>query len=93
MTTATLVKWGNGQGVNIPKAVCDKLGLSVGDVLAVSVFDGGVTLTPTRAHKRSGRLTAEQLFEGWEGSYTPPEDFPSQGGEVIWGGPVGSEVW
>ena len=93
MTTATLVKWGNGQGVNIPKAICDRLGLSVGDVLAVGVFDGRVTLTPTKAHRRAGKVTAEQLFEGWEGPYAPPEEYLSQGGEIDWGCPSGDEVW
>lgn len=92
MATATLVRWGNGQGVNIPKSVCDLLGMSVGDVLTLTVSNGGVTLTPTR-HRRSGRYTASQLFEGWEGEYAPPEDMTSCGSEISWGGPVGNEVW
>ena len=92
MSTATLVKWGNGQGVNIPKSVCDMLGMSIGDILSISVENGAVTLTPTK-HRRSGRYTAAQIFDGWEGEYAPLDDFPSRGSEVSWGEPVGNETW
>ena len=37
MSTTKLNKWGNSQGVIIPKHLCDYIGLQVGDQLEVTV--------------------------------------------------------
>lgn len=93
MTTATLTKWGNGQGVNIPKAICEELGLSIGDHLALVVLDGGIHMRPTSARSRTRKVSATELFSGWDGAYEPPSDWPTDGCDVVWGDPVGNEVW
>lgn len=36
-TTVRLTKWGNSQGVLIPKHLCDHLGLRIGDTVTISV--------------------------------------------------------
>lgn len=48
MTTATLVKWGNGQGIRLPKATTEQLGLTIGDQLNIDVHGDSITITPAR---------------------------------------------
>ena len=49
MSTTRLNKWGNSQGVIIPKHLCDYIGLQVGDQLEVTV--NAKTGTIELAHK------------------------------------------
>lgn len=96
MTTATakLVKWGNGQGVLIPKSMCEQLSLHIGDKLIVETHDDGIRVKPAKpSFHRTKKVTIEELFEGWEGVYEPPADFPLTDKEFDWGSPVGKEIW
>ena len=93
-TTATLTKWGNGQGVLIPKRLCEKLGIEPGDKLNVTATEDSITIVPVRQRARRTRVvTIEELFEGYDGTYDPPSDWPAFGNETDWGEPVGREVW
>ena len=94
----TLAKWGNSQGLRIPKEACDLLGIGIGDKARVTVDMSGsrIVLTfehPGRTFHRTRKVTIEELFEGYEGAYEPPTDWPTVGSEVDWGQPVGEEVW
>ena len=93
MVTATLTKWGNSQGVIIPKVICEEVGIAIGDHLVFLVEDGSLRMLPVKGHHRTRVLSASSLFEGWEGPYEPPRDWPSLGNEVDLGAPAGSEVW
>lgn len=85
---ATLVKWGNSQGVRIPSQVCADLGVRPGSVaeVEVDVARSSLTLTfekPRRRYARTRKMTMEEFAEGWEGGKVGRE----------WGGPdVGAEV-
>lgn len=46
MPTSTLTKWGNSQGIILPKTVCDELRLKVGDTLELEVVDGELRARP-----------------------------------------------
>ena len=92
MNTATLTKWGNSQGIIIPKATCERLGISVGDPLNLSIRDGKLEITPAARYRRTKRTSIDQLFADWHGTYTPPTDYPTSGNEIDWGEPVGSEA-
>lgn len=87
MTTATLTKWGNSQGIVIPKDLCRKIGIAVGDQLSISVNqDGSLRVTPAKpTYRRRRNLTIEELFDGYDGAYQPQE--------MDWGHPVGEEAW
>jgi len=84
----TVVKWGNSQGIIIPKRYCDSLGLNVGDEVELSLEgERMLALRPTKpAFRRRRKVTIAELFEGWDGKGYVPE-------ECDWGAPVGKEMW
>jgi len=84
----TLQRWGNSQGVRIPKAIVDSLGMEVGSELTIelSADRSQITITPTRdARPVRGRHRIEDLVAS-----SSPEAFD---GEYDWGEPQGKEVW
>ena len=49
-----------------------------------------------RKYTRDKVLTAEDVFSGWSGTYSLPDDLrgpASRGEECSWGEPVGKEMW
>ena len=92
--TATLTKWGNGQGLLIPKRVCENVGLGVGDTVSITANEEQITIVPLRERARRTRtLTIDEIFAGYECDYEPPSEWSSLGNEVSWGEPVGKELW
>lgn len=92
--TATLTKWGNSQGLLIPKRLCENLGIKPGDKLDITATEESITIVPVRERARRTRfVTIEELFEGYDGAYEPPSDWPTEGNEIDWGEPVGGEDW
>ncbi len=89
--TGSLARWGNSQGVRIPKDVCELVGAHVGDVVTMDVNEelGELTLrfsaarqTPTFRRRR--RVTLQELCEGYEGMRVGEEwDGPDVGAEVV----------
>jgi antitoxin MazE len=78
MPTTRLAKWGNGQGVLIPKKFCETLGLKPGDEVNLSLKDHEITLKPEQSH------TLEALMRGYTGS--KPQEYD-------WGASMGKEMW
>lgn len=88
MATTTLNKWGNGQGVRIPKDVCDLLGVKIGTpaILDVNETESIISLRfekePTQYQRRS-KKSMKELAAQWTGEKVGEE----------WGGSdVGAEV-
>ena len=80
MRTA-IVKWGNSQGIRIPKTLLDVVGLSDNDNVDIIAEDNMLIIKPARES-----LSLEKLFENWDGD--APELFD-------WGdldAPVGREL-
>lgn len=82
MLTSTLTKWGNSQGIILPKSVCEDLRLKPGDKLNLQVVDGELRARPVGAH------TIHTLLEGYDGPVPDRVDYWEG-----WGGPVGKEMW
>ena len=78
MAIGTLAKWGNSQGVLIPKLFCDQLGIKPGDKLNIDLDDSKITIKPGK------EFTLSSLMEGYSGPM--PEEYD-------WGEPMGKEVW
>ncbi|PLS23795.1 hypothetical protein BLI708_03370 [Bifidobacterium imperatoris] len=72
MSTTTLVKWGNGQGVRLSKETMERAGLRVGDSLEVNAENGMITLIPAK-RRYVDIPDYRQLFKGYNGP-TPVED-------------------
>lgn len=77
---ATLTRWGNSQGIIIPRDFCDQMKIKPGDKLEM-IFDGTkITVKPKCEHTLEARLAQ------WDGG-----KFKTQ--EYDWGEPVGKEIW
>lgn len=86
--TTTLQRWGNSQGVRIPKNMVETLGLEIGSDLSIKLSEDGshIAILPVRdARPVRRRHRIEDLVAA--GS---PDAFK---GEVGWGKPQGREVW
>jgi len=79
--TTTIQKWGNSQGIRLPKIYLDDLNIKEGNEVEVLKHDNVIVIMPT-AQKRK---TIQELFADYNGDYTPEE--------IDWGSPVGGEVW
>lgn len=78
--SATLTRWGNSQGVIIPKDFCEQMRIKPGDKLSMS-FDGTkVTIEPRREHTLEARLAR------WDGGRFETSEYD-------WGESVGEEAW
>ena len=78
---AQVKKWGNSQGIRIPKEVLQEANIVLDEVLDVEVSNGRITLVKPFRHK-----TLEERAEEFGGKLT-------LGGELDWGEPVGREIW
>lgn len=86
MTTVTLSKWGNAQGVRIPKNLREQLGLREGQKLEVDVKDGAIVLTPqATATKVIHPVDLKTLFADRSEPYAARDD--------AFGAPAGAEEW
>ncbi|MCL2491800.1 MAG: AbrB/MazE/SpoVT family DNA-binding domain-containing protein [Coriobacteriia bacterium] len=80
--TVTIGKWGNAQGLRLPKLFCDALGIGVGDKVTVSLEDNKIVIENLlEQHTISSRMKND-----WDGK-------PLKAYEVDWGEPVGKEIW
>lgn len=78
--TTTIQKWGNSQGIRIPKILLDAVHWGEDEEIVIQAEEGRLVLTKAQGHK-----TIQELFEGFHGSY--------ESCEVDWGVPAGEEVW
>ncbi len=80
---AKVQKWGNSQGVRIPRIFLEELHILVGDEVEVVARAGEITIKPSS--KIRGRYNLRDL------AAKMPDDYLSQ--EEDWGTPTGREVW
>ena len=75
----TIQKWGNSQGVRLPKVILEMANLNENDVVELKVENGKVIISPVRKHR-----TLEEGIAEYEGDYRPHEwdTGPSLGKEV-----------
>ncbi len=74
-------EWGNSQGIRLPKEILKSAGITLNDVLDVTVSNGKITFTKPFRHK-----TLEERTTEYGGKLMLD-------GEYNWGKPVGREVW
>lgn len=76
----SIQKWGNSQGIRIPKSILKEVGLKENDQVEIKVKDGGLFIAPVKKHK-----TLQERIAEYQGDY--------QCQEWDTGKPQGNEVW
>jgi len=76
-------KWGNSQGLRLPKRVLEDARISVGDDIDVTTRDGVIIIAPVRRVR--GKRNLQELVSQIPKNY--------EIAEIDWGEPVGREVW
>ena len=78
--TTTLQKWGNSQGVRLPKEILKTAFFAGNEMVELLADETGIKIQKIRQVE-----TLNDLFKNYEGTY--------QCREVDTGKPVGNEVW
>jgi len=76
-------KWGNSQGLRIPRQILENVHVGVNDEVDVSTEDGVIVITPVKRVRRSRNL--QELLS------RIPKNYRAE--EVDWGEPQGKESW
>ncbi|KUO69558.1 MAG: hypothetical protein APF77_18360 [Clostridia bacterium BRH_c25] len=83
MYNTKVQKWGNSQGVRIPRYILDQAKLNEGDTVEISVKDDKIIIfQPKRQLKK---YTINELFEDYKADYKPEDP--------DWNEPAGKEEW
>ncbi len=76
-----LQKWGNSQGIRIPKSILDSLKIKTNDYLNIEKVDDKIVITIPK----NNIVDLEKLFREYNGDNLA-KDFE-------WDKPVGREIW
>ena len=84
----TIVKWGNSQGIRLPKAFLQNIQIYENDPVDVSVENDKIIIKKSsqNVHKTIKQRLKDFYGEGFE-VYSLSEN------EIDWGKPVGKEIW
>ena len=80
----TIQKWGNSQGVRLPKTILDVLSLQENDPVEITADNNSIIIKKT-TRKRRAKMSLEERFKNYIGNY--------QCTEWDTGKPVGKEIW
>lgn len=80
--TTNIQKWGNSQGIRLPKYLLDSLNWSEDEEITIIAKNNSIIIEQAKPKKRP---TIDELFENYSGDYQP--------GEIDWGEAQGQEVW
>ncbi len=80
MTTTNIRKWGNSQGITIPKSMLDKLNWLATESVEIVALDKQIVIK-----QKIKRKNIEEIFADYDGQYEPID--------IEWGKPVGKEIW
>lgn len=73
-------KWGNSQGVRIPKVILEKLEWKENEPLTIDIKDGKIVI-----ERSIERKDIKELFKDFKEEYEPEN--------IEWGNPTGEEIW
>lgn len=79
--TTTIQKWGNSQGIRIPKTILDTVKWTENEKIILVVENEKIIME--KAKKK--RKNIKELFADYEGKYEPIE--------IEWGEAKGEEIW
>lgn len=79
----TIVKWGNSQGIRLPKLLLDSVNLSDNDTVEVIAKNNSIIIK--KSENKRAYKTIQERFRDFNGEY--------ESIKVDWGKPVGKEIW
>ena len=68
MEVLRVQKWGNSQGIRLPKKILKDLGIDINDKIEISLNDGEIILRKVKKY-----IDLDDLFKDYKGDYR--EDF------------------
>ena len=80
--TTTISKWGNSQGVRLPKNIVKKLHLAIGDAVNIIVENNRVIMEPVKKEKHSYDIN--ELVSKIPPNYKASEEITSYSGKEEW---------
>ena len=80
--TAKISKWGNSQGLRMPKDIMDSLHLQVGDNVNITMLDGKVIIEPMK--KDILNYDLNELVSKIPSDYKASEEFDTIVGKEEW---------
>lgn len=78
--STTIQKWGNSQGIRIPKSILDVLHWKEDEEVELFAQENKIIIK-----KPEKRKNIKDLFADFDGEYVPVE--------IDWGEPQGKEIW
>ena len=79
--TTTIQKWGNSQGIRIPKVLLDTVKWKENEQIIIMVKDDKLIIEKAQSKRKS----IKELFKDYK------EDYKQE--EIDWGKPEGEEIW
>lgn len=79
--TTTIQKWGNSQGVRIPKTLLDTVNWAEDEQIIIVADNGKIIMEKAKGRRKN----IKELFENYDKEYEPVE--------IDWGNPEGEEIW
>ena len=79
----TIAKWGNSQGIRIPKHILESLNLKDNDVVELAIENDSLIIKKKDENRTFKSI--QERFENFDGEYEPVN--------IDWGDPVGNEIW
>jgi antitoxin MazE len=83
-----IVKWGNSQGIRIPKAFLRNIQVAENETVDVILEKEKIIIKKINAKKH--KTTRERLVEFYDAQFSKKH---IRQGEIDWGKPVGKEIW
>lgn len=80
--TTTIQKWGNSQGIRLPKYLLEAIKWQENEEVTIKSEDGKIVIEKAQ---KTERKNIKELFANFDGEYIPTE--------IDWGKPVGNEIW
>ena len=80
--TAKISKWGNSQGLRMPKDIMESLHLQIGDNVNITMLDGKVILEPIK--KEILNYNLNELVSKIPSDYKASEEFDTTVGKEEW---------
>jgi len=93
--TTTIQKWGNSQGIRLPKAILETLSLQDDDRVEIAVENDSIIIKKATRRRRAKKSLEERLEEFYKKPIDEilADDSLCTPQEYDWGKPTGKEYW